>query len=100
MLCPHSRKSTLRPLSTSPSSAREFKHYRALDSLQEYILIAQDAHHVEHYVRQPDDRWLLSEADDLSATIRLPSIDCTLALADVYDKVDIEAESGETRIGS
>ncbi len=70
---------------------RKFQHYRTLESFQEYLLVAQDAHHVEHYVRRPDDQWLLSETDDLRATIILPSIDCTLLLADVYEKVDIKS---------
>jgi len=75
---------------------RKFKLYRTLDSLAEYILISQHAHHIEHYVRQPDQQWLLSEADDLQATIHLPVIDCTLLLADVYEKVDIEAASEDS----
>jgi Uma2 family endonuclease len=64
-------------------------HYRKLDSLSEYILISQDKPHIEHYVRQPDNQWLLSETDDLAATINLPSINCKLALADIYDKVGL-----------
>lgn len=67
----------------------KFAHYRKLASLMEYVLIAQTKPHIEHYVRQPDNRWLLSEADSLSDTVHLPSIDCRLALAEVYDKVDI-----------
>ena len=70
----------------------KFAHYRKLTSLLEYVLIAQTKPHVEHYVRQPDNRWLLAEADNLHHTLHLPSIDCHLALAEVYDKVDIVAE--------
>jgi Uma2 family endonuclease len=67
----------------------KFAHYRKLASMLEYVLIAQTKPHVEHYVRQPDNRWLLAEADSMHDTIHLPSIDCHLALAEVYDKVDI-----------
>lgn len=69
----------------------KFGQYRKLDSLSEYILISQDKHHVEHFVRQPDNQWLLSEADELQATIDLPSISCKLAMSDIYDKVEIRA---------
>jgi hypothetical protein len=31
-----------------------------------------------------------SEADTLDAVIELPTIDCTLALADVYEKVSFD----------
>jgi Uma2 family endonuclease len=70
----------------------KFVYYRKLASLMEYVLITQTKSHVEHYVRQPDNRWLLAEADSLQHTLRLPSIDCHLALAEVYDKVDIVVE--------
>lgn len=70
----------------------KFAHYRKLDSLLAYVLITQAKPHVEHYVRQPDNRWLLSEADSIHDTIHLPAIDCHLALAEVYDKVDIVVE--------
>ena len=67
----------------------KFARYRKLDSLMAYVLITQTKPHIEHYTRQPDNRWLLSEADSVHDTIHLPTIDCHLALAEVYDKVDI-----------
>jgi Uma2 family endonuclease len=66
----------------------KFEHYRTLTSLAEYVLIAQDKYHVEHFVRQPDNRWLLAETNRLDDTIHLPSIACDLALTEVYDKVE------------
>lgn len=67
----------------------KFEHYRTLTCLNEYVLIARDKYHVEHFVRQPDNRWLLSETNCLEDSIYLPSIACTLALAEIYDKVDM-----------
>lgn len=68
----------------------KFEHYRKLDSLNEYLVIAQNKYHVEHYVRQPDNQWLLSETDDVQSTVNLSSIGCRLSLLDVYDKVEID----------
>ncbi|PYS89895.1 MAG: hypothetical protein DMF64_16490 [Acidobacteria bacterium] len=68
----------------------KFEHYRKLASLAEYLVIAQTKYHVEHYVRQPDNQWLLAETDDLQQTIHLPAIACALALTDVYVKVEID----------
>jgi len=68
----------------------KFEHYRKLDSLAEYLVIAQNKYHVEHYTRQPDNRWLLSETDDMQKTNHLSSIECDLALADIYDKVEVD----------
>ena len=75
---------------------KKFKHYRTLESLAEYILISQNSYHLEHYIRQPDQQWLLSEADDVQDMIHLPEIDCTLRLADVYEKVDIALASEDS----
>lgn len=70
---------------------RKFQDYRTLESLTEYLLIAQDRPYIEHYVRQADNQWLLSEAKGLQDVIELPTIECKLALADVYDKVDFQS---------
>ena len=68
----------------------KFAHYRKLDSLTEYLVVAQDKYHVEHYTRQSGNQWLLSETDDIQKTIHLSSIECDLALADIYDKVEVD----------
>jgi Uma2 family endonuclease len=67
---------------------RKFEHYRKLESLAEYVLIAQQRPHVESYRRQPDRRWMLTESDGLESSLRLDAIDCELALAEIYDKVE------------
>jgi len=80
----------LSPSTEGYDRGAKFAHYRRLESLQEYLLVAQDAVHLEHYVRQADGRWLLSEANRLGDEIYLPAIDCRLSLAEVYDKTEIE----------
>ncbi len=79
----------LSPSTESYDRGKKFQHYRTLDSLQEYILIAQDKPHIEHYLRQEQNQWLLSEAHQLESKITLPSIQCILLLSDVYEKVDM-----------
>lgn len=80
----------LSPSTENYDRGKKFQHYRTLESLQEYILIAQDARHIEHYRRQADNQWLLTDFTQADGVIELPSIACTLALADVYEKVDFE----------
>ncbi len=65
----------------------KFAHYRKLDSLQEYILVAQDEAHIEHLVRTSDG-WNFSEIDGLDATLQLTSIECEIPTAEIFDKVD------------
>lgn len=66
---------------------RRFQHYRRIETLREYLLIAQDSPRIEHYLRRDDGAWLLTEAHGLDAALDLPAIGCALALADVYEQV-------------
>lgn len=79
----------------SPSTAAydrgdKFENYRQIASLQEYLLVAQDKMHVEHYCRQPDNTWLFTEFKQASDHLRLPSVHCELTLADIYEKVTFD----------
>ena len=65
-------------------------YYRALESLAEHLLVAQDEIRVEQYVKQADERWALAETRSIEGTIELHSIGCSLALEDIYDKVPID----------
>jgi Uma2 family endonuclease len=66
---------------------RKFQNYRTLDSLVEYLTVEQDNPRVEQFTRQPENRWLLTEFTDLSQTIELKSIGCSLRMAEIYHKV-------------
>lgn len=65
----------------------KFAQYRRIESLTQYVLISQDKSRIESYRRQPDNKWLLSEASEPHEELELPAIRCTLLVADVYDKV-------------
>ncbi|MFN8372785.1 MAG: Uma2 family endonuclease [Anaerolineae bacterium] len=69
------------------------EYYRAIESLQEYVLISQEKCHIEHYVRQANGRWVLTDIFQLDGKLDLPSISCALAAADVYNKVNFDNES-------
>jgi Uma2 family endonuclease len=63
--------------------------YQALASLMEYVLIAQDAPHITHFVRK-GDIWVRSDYADTTASVSLPSVGCSLAFSDVYSEVEFE----------
>ena len=77
------------PATEGHDRGKKFHQYQKLRSLKEYVLIAQDAYYVDHFVRQNENSWLLTPHDGLAATIHLPAIDCTLALADIYEKIAV-----------
>lgn len=86
----------LSPFTMDYDRGEKFARYRQLDSLQEYLLIAQEESHVEHYVRQDDGSWRFTETDGLNATITLPSVEAKLPLSEVYRDIFDEEESSET----
>lgn len=82
----------LSPSTESYDRGTKFEHYRTIDSLSDYLLVAQDKIHVEHYVRQSDRTWLFSEYKSAEEKIQIESIGCELLLADIYEKVEFESE--------
>ncbi len=66
---------------------KKFEHYRRIASLREYVLISQKSPIIERYLRNPDETWTLTAVIGLDASIHLPTIDVTLSLAEVYDRV-------------
>ena len=68
---------------------KKFSIYRAIESLIEYVLVAQDEHRIEQYAKQPDGRWMLSDHRSPEAVVELASVQCSLALRDVYEKVSL-----------
>jgi Uma2 family endonuclease len=67
---------------------KKFDQYRALPSLREYLLVAQDAPRIEQFTPQPDGNWLRVETSGMDASVRLASIDCVLPLTKIYNKVN------------
>jgi Uma2 family endonuclease len=64
------------------------EEYRSIITLKEYLLIAQDRCHLEQYLRQSDNQWLLTEFSKLEDNLFLPSINCHLLLREVYENVE------------
>lgn len=78
----------LSPATEAYDRGQKFELYRTIDSLAEYVLVAQDKPRVEHYLRQDGNRWLLTAVSGLDARVSLSSIRCELALSEVYDQVE------------
>ena len=65
----------------------KFVAYRTIPTFREYLLVDQYSVQVEHYVKQADNRWLLTEYNRKDAVIALASVPVELSLADVYENV-------------
>ena len=89
LLNPTALFEALSPSTEAYDRGAKFAHYRKIAELRHYVLITQDAPHIECYTRQDESRfWFLTEADGLEAEIALTEIACALKLAEVYEKVE------------
>jgi Uma2 family endonuclease len=77
----------LSPSTEAYDRGLKFAHYRSIEAVQIYILIAQDKPQIEIFRRQKNEDWLLSVVGGLGARVSLDAIGCELALADVYERV-------------
>ena len=77
----------LPPSTESYDRGRKFEHYQMIDSLKEYVLVAQDRPRVEHFLRQDGHVWLYTEVSGLEGSVSLPSLGCEVPLSEIYDQV-------------
>jgi Uma2 family endonuclease len=90
----------LSPSTEAYDRGKKFEHYRTLESLREYVLVAQDAPRVEHFARLDDGSWRMTVVNGLEAALELPALACRLPLSEIYARVDFStAESSKPPIG-
>lgn len=82
----------LSPSTASYDRGEKFSRYRQLSSLQEYLIVAQSTPALEHYRKQSEREWILIDITDPEALVELPSIQCQLAMRDIYEKVNFDSE--------
>ena len=81
---------TLSSSTASYDRGGKFSAYRTMESLQEYVLIDQYRPHVEHYVKQSKNQWLLTEYASREDSFALPSVEVEIALTDLYEAIAFE----------
>ncbi len=75
----------LSPSTEKYDRGEKFRRYRTqIDSLQDYVMVAQDRAHIEHHHREPDGTWTATEVDGIDGELFLESIECRIPLAEVY----------------
>ncbi len=77
----------LSPSTEAFDRGAKFQAYRMLESLKEYLLVAQGQPFVEQYVRRADGKWDYAAFEGLENSLTLPTIECTLNLSAVYARV-------------
>jgi Uma2 family endonuclease len=76
----------LSPTARDYDRGAKFEMYKAIASLQEYVLVDAEKEHVECYHRR-DEEWVVNTYDGLEASCHLESVDSDVPLAKIYEKV-------------
>lgn len=80
----------LSPTTELYDRTEKFRHYKSIESLTEYLLIAQDRAHVTQFIRHENGFWLQTEFNSLDETIKLTSLDCILTMREIFEGVEFQ----------
>jgi len=81
----------LSPTTEKYDRGLKFQHYRTIESLKEYILVAQDQVRIEQYTRQEGNIWTLRDYQRLEEELIMSSIGVSIPLARIYERVELAA---------
>ena len=71
----------------------KFTRYQTWNpTLQDYLLVSQDEPLIEHHSRQQDGTWSCNRITGLDSSVVIASIQCTLSLVEIYDRIVFSAE--------
>ena len=77
----------LSPTTTAYDLKDKFTAYQSIDSFREYLIVSQDRPHVIQHIRQAKNRWLRIDIEGLDSEVTLESINVTLPLSEIYERV-------------
>ena len=77
----------LSPSTETFDRGEKFFRYRTLDSLTDYVLAASESMRVEHFVRQENGAWTMTEYRQPGDALPLRTLAVTLTLAQIYRQV-------------
>jgi Uma2 family endonuclease len=83
----------LSPSTEAYDRDEKVRRYRELASFTDYLLVSQDRYCVEHHSKAGDGSWTTTRETDLSKTVPVESIGCTIPLREVYEWVELSSGS-------
>ncbi len=75
----------------------KFAYYRAIPTLQEYILVSQNKCRVEQFTKKEGRMWSMLYYEEIGQVIKIESIDCEVPLSDIYQWVEFDKKSNDTK---
>ena len=80
----------LSPSTRNYDLGQKFNLYRAIDTLQEYILVDTEKVYVEKHICNADNRWQLTEHTSLNSTFEISTVQLSISLSDIYQGISFE----------
>jgi Uma2 family endonuclease len=77
----------LSPSTEKKDREEKKKEYQAIESLQEYVLIAQDTHRIEQYLREGKNKWVAKVYNQKNQSCVL-AVGIKISLQKLYEKTD------------
>jgi len=84
----------LSPTTEQRDCGAKFTAYKAIESFREYLLIASESPHITRYVRRSNGLWSPEEITEAKSVLELESLDCRLALTEIYANVTFDSPKG------
>ncbi len=69
----------------------KFELYKQIESLREYVLVAQDRPVIEHWVRMDDGSWRQNVLMGRAAVLTLEAVPVAVPFAELYDRIEFSA---------
>ncbi|MBD2454395.1 Uma2 family endonuclease [Nostoc sp. FACHB-87] len=73
----------------------KFRFYRSIPTFKEYIIVNQYEYLVEHYAKNANNQWVLTEYESLDAVLSLQTVDFEIPLRDIYEGVSLQPAGEE-----
>ncbi|MCY7377054.1 MAG: Uma2 family endonuclease [Pyrinomonadaceae bacterium] len=67
------------------------RYVNGIESLTDYLLIAQEKPLIEHFQKQANGEWIKEDFAGLEAVCPIESIECLVSLAELYESADFGA---------
>jgi len=86
----------LSPASEAYDRGEKFHRYQNWNpTLTDFVLVSQTMPVIEHFSRLQDGGWSYHVYQELSDSLTIQSINCTLSLAEVFDRIEFQPETSE-----
>lgn len=67
------------------------RYVNGIESLTDYVLIAQNLPNVEHFKKNAGGDWEKTEIAGINSILKIDSIECEIQLAELYDLIEFPA---------